>query len=447
MLISKKSRQQLRIANASFVLLFLAAVGLLQWLSLDYHLEFDWTQNNRHSLSPASLATLETLDKPLDISAYASVRQGQRKVISDLVDRYRRHKSDIGLEFIDPDKEPERVRKDNIQFDGEILLRYGDAKETLTELTEESFTNALTRLGHRGERWLVFLAGHGERSPDTQRNFDLSVWAAQLRKRGFKTKSLQLAENPQIPRNTTALIIAGARARLLEGEIKTIMEYVKNGGNLLWLADPGPLQGLLPLAEHLGIEFQPGTVIDPTSETITRSASAILIASYNNHPIVKNFENLSVFPSAVGLQYKSSGDWKHASFLDSRETAWIETGKLQGPVKYDKGKDIPGPVTLGLTLIRELEDKAEQRVIVVGDGDFLSDAIIGNGGNLDLGLSMMNWVSQDDAYVNIPVRTAIDQGLNLSRTAQASIVGIFMLAIPVTLVGAGITIWLRRRKR
>ncbi len=447
MLVSKKSRQQLRIANASFVLLFLAAVGLLQWLSLDYHWEFDWTQNNRHSLSPASLATLETLDQPLDIRAYASVRQGQRKVITDLVDRYRRHKSDIELEFIDPDKEPERVRKDNIQFDGEILLRYGDAKETLTELSEESFTNALTRLGHRGERWLVFLAGHGERSPDTQRNFDLSVWATQLRKRGFKTKSLQLAENPQIPRNTTALIIAGARARLLDGEIETIMEYVKNGGNLLWLADPGPLQGLQRLAEHLGIEFQPGTVIDPTSETITRSASAILIASYNNHPIVKNFENLSVFPSAVGLQYKSSGDWKHASFLDSRETAWTETGKLEGPVKYDKGNDIPGPITLGITLTRELEDKAEQRIIVVGDGDFLSDAVIGNGGNLDLGLSMMNWVSQDDAYVNIPVRTAIDQGLNLSRTAQASIVGIFMLAIPVTLVGAGITIWLRRRKR
>ena len=447
MLISKKSRQQLRIANASFVLLFLAAVGLLQWLSLDYHLEFDWTQNNRHSLSPASLATLETLDKPLAISAYASVRQGQRKVITDLVDRYRRHKSDIELEFIDPDKEPERVRKDNVQFDGEILLRYGDAKETLTGLTEESFTNALTRLGHRGERWLVFLAGHGERSPDSQRNFDLSTWANQLRKRGFKTKSLQLAENPQIPRNTTALIIAGARTRLLKGEIKTIMEYVKNGGNLLWLADPGPLHGLEPLAEYLGIEFQPGMVVDPASETITQSAGSVLIASYNNHAIVKNFKNLSVFPNAIGLQYKSFEDWKHASFLDTRETAWTETGKLEGQVNFDKGKDIPGPITLGLTLTRELEDKAEQRVVVVGDGDFLSDAIIGNGGNLDLGLSMMNWVSQDDAYVSIPVRTAIDQGINLSRTAQASIVGIFMLALPVLLVGAGITIWLKRRKR
>ncbi|MDH5649107.1 MAG: GldG family protein [Gammaproteobacteria bacterium] len=447
MLVSKKSRQQLRFANIVFVVLFLAAIGLLQWLSRDYHLEFDWTQNNRHSLSEASLAILNTLDKPITIHAYASVRAGQRKEISDLIDRYRRYKPNIELEFIDPDKEPEKVRQNNIQIDGEILLRYGDARETITEITEESLTNALTRLGHRGERWLVFLGGHGERSPDSQRNFDVSTWANQLSKRGFNTRVLQLAETPQIPQNTTALVIASPRTNLLEGEVNTIMEFAEAGGNILWLADPGGLHGLEPLAEFLGIEFYKGTIIDPLSQTLTGSASLILVANYNNHDIVKSFRNMTMFPNAAGLQFNESADWKHAVFLDTRESAWIETGKLEGDIAFEKGKDIAGPINLGLTLTREIESKAEQRVVVVGDGDFLSDTFVGNGGNIDLGLSIMNWVSRDDDYVSIPVRTAVDQGLNLSSTAQASIVGIFLLGLPITLIAAGVFIWLKRRKR
>lgn len=447
MQVTAKSRKQLQIANLSFVALFLATIGLLQWLSAEYHVQFDLTQNSRHTLSEASKVVLETLDKPLTITAYASTTSGQHKPITDLINRYKQQKPNITLEFVDPNMEPQRIREDNIQVDGEILLRYGDARETVTQLSEESFTNALTRLGHRGERWLVFLSGHGERSPDSQRNFDLSIWASQLRKRGFNTRTLQLADTPQIPKNTTALVIAGARVPLLPGEIKAIMGYVKAGGNLLWLADPGPRQGLDTLAEFLGIEFHPGMIIDPNSQTITHNASAVLVANYNNHTIVKNFSELSLFPEAVGLQYKDSDEWKRSGFLDTRESAWTEIGELKGKVEFNKGSDISGPITLGVTLTRELENKAEQRVVIVGDGDFLSDSFIGNGGNIDLGLSILNWVSQDDAYVSIPVRTAVDQGLTLSRAMQATIMTVFMLFFPLSLIGSGIGIWLKRRKR
>ena len=43
MRVSPKSRWQLRLAGNSFVLLFLAAVGLVLWLSREYHIQFDWT--------------------------------------------------------------------------------------------------------------------------------------------------------------------------------------------------------------------------------------------------------------------------------------------------------------------------------------------------------------------------------------------------------------------
>ena len=94
----------------------------------------------------------------------------------------------------------------------------------------------------------------------------------------------------------------------------------------------------------------------------------------------------------------------------------METGSLQGPIQFDKGKDIRGPLDLAVALTRA-QDKHEQRVIVFGDGDFLANSFIANAGNLDLGMSLVNWLSQDDAYVNIPVKIARDRTLNPLRVA------------------------------
>jgi len=99
-------------------------------------------------------------------------------------------------------------------------------------------TNAFTRLGHRGERWLVFLAGHGERSPDRQANFDLSIWATQLNKRGFKTRTLNLSEMPRVP-TTPRYSSSPAAHAAARGEVRAIEDYLAHGGDLLWLVEPG----------------------------------------------------------------------------------------------------------------------------------------------------------------------------------------------------------------
>ncbi|MCR4300891.1 MAG: GldG family protein [Sulfuricaulis sp.] len=444
-----KTRWQLRLMNISFVVLFLLAMGLLQWLAREYHLQFDWTRMHRHSLAPASVAVTERLKEPLKITAFASQRGETRRFIQDLVGRYQKNKPDITLEFVDPDTAPERVRAAGVQFDGDLVFEYGNARESLSpaQFNEQNFTYALTRLGHRGERWVVFLSGHGERSPDKQANFDLSTWASQLRQRGFKTRTLSLGEHPQIPNNTTVLVIAGPRTRLLAGEVREIQNYLHRGGNLLWLHDPGPLLGLEPLAENLGVEFHPGVIVDPTSQTITGNAAAIVITKYSAHPVVRGFTDNTVFPHAAGISLKTPEGWQGSVLMDTRPTSWSETSPLDGPIQFDKGRDIRGPLNLAVALTRTLDNKREQRLIVVGDGDFLANTYLPNGGNLELGMSLTNWLSQDDAFVNIPVKTARDRSLELSRGAQATIAGVFLMLLPITLISSGVWIWLRRRKR
>ena len=447
MRITSQSRIQLRVATAVFTLLAIVITGLLMWLTQIYQTHWDLTRSGRNSLSEASITLLNKLDKPLTITAYASNTGGQRETIKKFIASFSHHKADISLEFVDPNTDPQRTRDAGIQFDGEIVISYENSKETLNSLTEEEMTNALTRLGHRGERWLLFIAGHGERSPVRQANYDLSNWAEQLSKKGFKTRTLQLGENPQIPNNTTALIISAPQSRYLPGEIKAISKFIDQGGNLLWLGDPGDLLGLEPLSEQLGIEFQKGVVVDPLSQVITGSATAVVVANFPKHVITENLSHQTLFPSITGLDFSKSNGWLAKPILDSREAAWLEMDNLKGKSEFNKGRDIRGPITTGFAMTRKIDGNPEQRVVVIGDGDFLSNTYLLNGGNLDLGLSIINWISRDDDFVSIPARTVVDANLSLSGLEQIIIAAIFMVILPLGLIVSGIVVWWRRRKQ
>jgi ABC-type uncharacterized transport system involved in gliding motility auxiliary subunit len=428
------------------VLLFLLVIALLHWLSQSYQLRFDWTANAKNSLSAASIAAIRTLDKPVQLTAFVSERQNLRRAMREIFAPYQRYKPDIRLEFVNPDTDPDRTRQAGVRVEGEVILEYAGARENLDRLDEETITNALVRLGHRGERWLVFLDGHGERSPNGAANFDLSQWASELRKRGFDTRTLNLAEHPQIPQNTAVLVIAGPRVILLAAEVELITQYLADGGNLLWLGDPQPLYGLEPLAEMLGIEFQPGVIVDPSSEPITGNATVVVVTRYSKHPTVRDFHNITLFPSATGIRSQAAEGWQSEVLFDTRAVAWSETGVLGGSVELDKVEDIAGPFDLAIALTREHGDR-QQRAVIVGDGDFLSNRFLGNGINLDLGMSLVNWVTRDDAYVNIPVQVARDRTLTLTPTARVIIAGGLLFLLPLVFGGSGVFIWARRRRR
>lgn len=443
---SSQSRRQLRLASTGFIVLSLLAAGMVLWLSRDYHLQFDWTHGARNTLSEASRNLLATLDKPLTVTAFASEQGGLRKRIDDFVGRYRQYKPDVVLDYVDPNIDPARVRAANVRIDGELVLEYNGRRENLNQLTEEAFTNALARLGRGGERWVVFVSGHGERSPERPANHDLSTWAGQLNKRGLKTRAITLG-NTAIPQNTSVLVIAGPRARLLAGEAKQIEHYLARGGNLLWLADPGALHGLERVAEILGVEFQRGMIVDPTSQAITGTAANFIVTTrYGTHPAVQGFELMTLFPETAGLSVQAPKGWEAQTILDTAPTAWIETGALDKNIRFDAGADIRGPVVFASALTRKQENR-EQRVAIVGDGDFLSNAFIGNGGNIELGMNLVNWLGADDAYINVPALTAPDLRLSLSQNVQIAIALGFLVVIPLGLLAGGVTIWWRRRKR
>jgi ABC-type uncharacterized transport system involved in gliding motility auxiliary subunit len=443
---SRATRLRLRLTSAGFVVLLLAVAGLTLWLARDYHLQVDWSAAGRNSLSEASKVLLQRLDKPVTITAFATERADLRKGIREFIARYQRHKPDVTLSFVNPDTDPTRVREAGVRVDGELVVGYGGREDHLERLTEEALTQLLARLARGGERWIIFLSGHGERSVERQANHDLSTFAAQLKRRGLTARTIALGEGIDIPRNTAVLVIPGPAKRLLPGEVRRIEDYLDRGGNLLWLADPGPLNGLEPVAERLGIEFRPGMVVDANSQAITGSSPAFYVATrYPPHPALKGFDLATLFPESAALSVQAPKGWQAQPLIETGPEAWVESTWPAKSVRFDAGADVRGPLTLGVTLTREHEGRA-QRVTIMGDGDFLSNTFLGNGGNLELGLNVLNWTTSDESQVNVPVRTAPDTRLDLSPRAQSALAALFLIGLPLVLVGTGIAIWWRRRR-
>lgn len=92
------------------------------------------------------------------------------------------------------------------------------------------------------------------------------------------------------------------------------------------------------------------------------------------------------------------------------------------------------------------EPQGEQRIVIVGDGDFLANAYLGNSGNLELGVKLINWLTGDEALLDVPARIARDTQLDLSPYSEAIIGLTALLGIPIVLLVSGLSIWWRRRR-
>ena len=447
----------LQLQRFIFVALLLTACGLIAWLSLQHSVQFDWTSNQRNTLSQNSIDILNTMTDPALIKVYVQDDATARSAIEEILKRYQREKADFKFRLINPDIDIEQAQQDNIKQYGQVIIQYQGRKENLNSLSERAISSALLRLSRSGERKIVFISGHGERSITEDNNLSFTKLAAELNSKGLLAESINLLEH-NIPDNTHLLVIASPSSDFLIGELELINNYTDQGGNLLWLMDPGKLHGLEVLSTRLGLTFHDGMIVDNNinlRKTLRIEHPAIIpVLEYVAHAITRNIDYNTLFPISRGISYNEDSGWLVSQFLVSLPRSWSEKSGLSSEIVFEPDKgDISGPINIGLALERDLSseqntgNKASQRIVVVGDSDFLANSYIGAGANLALGLNIFNWLAGDDALIAVEPRNAPDTQLELNDTEIFMIGTGFFIALPLTLFIAGFTIWYRRRKQ
>lgn len=458
---NRKLRFQLFMQNSVFVLLFLALIFLLGYLSHEYHVAQDITQSSRNTLTEGSVNVLKQMKGPVEITVFVSKDEAYRKTINDFISRYQRSKPDIKITWVNPAEEPKLAQDAGIKAEGELVVDFNKRTEHLTPpYVEQDMTNLLVRLSRTNQRAVMYLDGHGERNLIGIKNHDLGEFGRQLQKKGFKLANPDLTIAQGVPSNGAMLVIASPQVDVSEVEAKKIKEYLDAGGNLLWLLDDENTHGLQNIAEYLGLEITPGMVIDLTSAQYGADSKIAFASQYGEHPITKNFMLRTLFPEARMLDARGTDEngWQVSHLVEVAPNGWLETGKIDGKVSFDDKKDIHGPINVAVAMERKYGKKG-QRVVVVGNGNFLSNTFVGNGGNLDLGINIVNWLAGDDNLITIQPKPLKDVNISIPKegwghfAAQVVFIpvfgvslGLFQFILPLALLVAGVSIWWRRRK-
>jgi len=173
----------------------------------------------------------------------------------------------------------------------------------------------------------------------------------------------------------------------------------------------------------------------------------VLGTDYPPHAITRDFSLITAFPFSRALGHEDDTGWHYSTLVDGAPHGWVSERipKAGSKPRFNKNADIPGPVPIALALEREADNR-NQRIVVVGSGAFLANTYVGNGGNLNLGINIVEWLGNEDQLITIPLQAIKDDQITFSTLQLGIITWGLVIVLPLLLALTGGLLWRRRRK-
>jgi ABC-2 type transport system permease protein len=278
---------------------------------------------------------------------------------------------------------------------------------------------------------------------------------------GFDVDSIN-PDTQDIPADIAVLVVADPKTTLSAAKQQKIEQYIAKGGNAYFLGEPGKQPMLNPLLANLGVQLSNGTLVEITKNEMPHmlrpfmTKEAAVLSDQFYHDRQSQAEKkvrerpFHLMPGAAEVAVMDSvKDFKRLTILatDRRRKAFNKMGILVTdsvpPLFNPMEGDIYKPSFATLVGLSRTVNNKEQRVVVSGDADYMSNLRSG-GGNLSL--AVYSWLADNRFPVYTPEAIPIDTRLNISDAASKWQKIFFVWVLPAFLILLG-TVMLIRRKR
>lgn len=444
-------RRAVRGANfAVYTVVVLAIIVLCNWFvnRNDHHL--DLTPNKAFSLSPETVKLVKGLDQP--VTLYDFNQQNAFGQERDLLNLYSSASHEITVKYVDPNRDPGLAKRLGVQSFGSIYVAAGSRHLAAADNTEQGITNALIRL-LKGEKVVYFDEGHGERDLSGTGRDDYSSFKQALENEDSQVKTLALLQTMKVPGDCAILVIAGPQHDFLPQEVAVLENYLKAGGRILAMLDPGvPLPNLSKLLSDNGVTPRNDLVIDenPVAQVFGTSPSMPLIMSYGDNPIVAPLQRVAtLFPlarsfeiatnSPAGVTVDSLCKTSSASF------SVTDFNPSMHQVSYVPGKDVKGPLVVAAAGTLSKDGAGKQgRFVALGTSLLAANAYLSFQGNRDFAMNAIEWLASNEGLISIRPKSPQTQHLNLTARQMSGLLARCM-ALPLVIIIIGIGVWWSRR--
>ncbi len=464
----------------------------------------DLTEDGRYTLSEGTKKLLNSLNDIVNITVFSSERLPaqlgplQRDVKDTLRDYQTLGKGNIIVTYKDPDSDPAArneaamlgIRQAQFNLIGQeefqlktgylgLVVSYGDRHETIPFIRtsadlEYQLTSFISKLTVKEKKKVAFLSGHGEKSIFS----DLSGFKKELDSQ-FTVSELELNKEDKDKKpllGYNVLVIAGPSKEIDKKIEERILEYLGNGGSILFMADKVSIDMnslMVKKNENSFSEFLNQFGLDINDDIVydLRSHESVSFGGGNFRYIVpypfwiralkpKEISPLSsgieavLFPwaSSISLKKEKDGITVHKIFVTSKaggvQAEHFNIAPNQGfEPSGELNKRILSVALLGKSINNSSTNKP-WRMVVTGDSDFLTDNFVKNSPeNLAFGLNAVEWLAEEPYLADVKIKNLNIRRLLFRDPAQIMLLkfGTYILTLLIVFF-AGLFHLLKRRR-
>jgi len=307
-------------------------------------------------------------------------------------------------------------------------------------------------------------------------------------------------QDQEIPKDIAALVIADPKVAFDTMTVMKIRQYIAGGGNLLLAGEPGKQALLNPILQPLGVQLMDGMLVQKNkdfSPELIQPFVTPFAAGFTKRLNQDAKDSLPVsMRSSAALTYSTGGPFTITPLLmtdgkacwnkkvkptedeiestenDNGPTMMVMAGSgvmsvgsaRSGPSDRS-GKQKPafpqlsyspeegdqnGPLPSVIGLTRDINGK-QQRIVVAGDADFLSNAELGRTNlrtaNFDFSTALFSWFSYGEFPIDTSRPESQDRSFNLSNAGMTALRVLLLGILPGILLILGTVLLIRRKRK
>lgn len=441
-------------------MVFALIIGMIAVMSIKYKVRVDLTKDARYTLSDQTIKIIKSLEHDLEAIAFYRSDERTRQAMHDLLQEYSYYSPHFSFRFVDPDRSPTEAVKYKVSSYRTTLLRYNGKEEAIGEELENKMTNAMIRLLSEEKKVIYFTKGHGEKRITSKAGDGYNLIVEAIKRENHEVRDLLLMNEAKVPDDAAVVVVSGPGTNFLESELSKISAYVKQGGRVLFMLDPGGANGLVDYLSQYGFEIGKDLIIDTLSQVYGANYLTPVVVNYHdNHPITRGFELATFFPASRSVHIKEELPKGRYDLATTSEKSWAVVGELQEKdLEFNADIHTKGPISLAAVAAVEvvLEDKKTEageeslkkwgKIVVLGDSDLVSNTHLKLAGNKDFFLNTLTWLAEENVLISIRRKEPGLTPLMMTASQGRLVFWLSMVIVPSLVLVVGIGVTAKRRR-
>ncbi len=437
--------------------------------------DFDFTKEKIYSISQATEDKLQNLDKDVTISVY-----NMYQYVEDFAYKYANLNDHIKVEKLEnlnakTDWKTNYGVTDTSAF---VVIQTEDREKILfnsdfytydytsgqeIDTTEEAITNAILDVTIEEKPKIYFLTGHNLYTEAYFQYLEMS-----LEGEANEVEYIDLLKTGSVPEDCKVLVITALQEDITAKEKDAILDYIKQGGEILLLLDPNlnkiDMPNFQAVLDEYGVSVSEGYLLEGDANQMMAGAPNFIIAPINSSSeLVKNIDmGLNVclvnsgkldIASTKKLEEKNVTLETLATVSDK---AFYRTDlESTSENKIDSDEDAKG-ATVAAMLTKQMDEDKTSKLIVFANTVFATNIqidsqyyiyAITNYNNEDVLLNSVSYLTQREDNITIRKDSETVTTYNVTEMQTRIVLGL-IFSIPILIVVIGIVVWqLRRRKK